>query len=34
MLIRGFVAELLEPITDESLNAALQGVVDGWLAKR
>jgi Fe-S cluster assembly protein SufD len=34
MLIRGFVAELLGPITDESLNAALQGVVDGWLAKR
>jgi Fe-S cluster assembly protein SufD len=34
MLIRGFVAELLEPITDESLNAALQGVVDGWLARQ
>jgi Fe-S cluster assembly protein SufD len=34
MLIRGFVAELLEPIADEALNAALQGVVDNWLAKK
>jgi Fe-S cluster assembly protein SufD len=32
MLIRGFVAELLDPIADEALNAVLQGVVDRWLA--
>ncbi|HVX81924.1 MAG TPA: Fe-S cluster assembly protein SufD [Devosiaceae bacterium] len=32
MLVRGFIAELLDPIEDEGLNAALQGVVDGWLA--
>jgi Fe-S cluster assembly protein SufD len=31
MLIRGFIAELIEPVEDEGLNAALQGVVDGWL---
>ncbi|HTJ58461.1 MAG TPA: Fe-S cluster assembly protein SufD [Devosiaceae bacterium] len=33
MLVRGFIAELLDPIEDEALNAALQGVVDGWLGK-
>ena len=33
MLLRGFIAELLEPIVDEGLNTALQGVVDGWLGK-
>ena len=32
MLVRGFLAEVLEPITDEALNAALNGVVDDWLA--
>ena len=32
MLVRGFIAELIDPITDAGLNAALQGVVDGWLA--
>jgi Fe-S cluster assembly protein SufD len=31
MLVRGFIAELLDPIADVALNAALQGVVDGWL---
>jgi Fe-S cluster assembly protein SufD len=33
MLIRGFLAGLLDPITDSALNAALQGEVDRWLAK-
>jgi Fe-S cluster assembly protein SufD len=32
MLVRGFLAEVLEPITDEALNGALNGVVDDWLA--
>lgn len=31
MLVRGFIAELLDPIEDEELNEALQGIVDGWL---
>ncbi len=31
MLVRGFIAELLDPVEDEALNEALQGVVDGWL---
>jgi len=31
MLVRGFLAELLDPIEDEGLAAALNGVVDGWL---
>ena len=31
MLVRGFIAELLDPIEDTALNEALQGVVDGWL---
>ena len=31
MLVRGFIAELIDPIEDESLNEALQGIVDGWL---
>jgi Fe-S cluster assembly protein SufD len=31
MLVRGFIAELLDPIEDEALNAALQDVVDAWL---
>ena len=31
MLVRGFIAELLDPVEDEELNEALQGVVDGWL---
>lgn len=31
MLVRGFIAELIDPIEDEALNDALQGVVDGWL---
>ena len=34
MLIRGFLAELLDPIADEAVNAALQGVVDRWLARK
>jgi Fe-S cluster assembly protein SufD len=31
MLVRGFIAELLDPIEDEALNEALNGIVDGWL---
>ncbi|MCP8882367.1 Fe-S cluster assembly protein SufD [Devosia sp. XJ19-1] len=31
MLVRGFIAELLDPVEDAELNEALQGVVDGWL---
>ena len=31
MLVRGFIAELFDPIEDEELNEALQGIVDGWL---
>ena len=34
MLVRGFIAELLDPIEDQGLNAALQGVVDRWLMKK
>ena len=32
ILVRGFIAELLDAIDNEPLNAALQGIVDGWLA--
>jgi Fe-S cluster assembly protein SufD len=32
MLVRAFLAELLDPIENEALQAALQGVVDDWLA--
>lgn len=31
MLVRGFIAELIDPIEDEAVNEALQGIVDGWL---
>jgi len=31
MLVRGFIAEVLDPIEDEGLNEALNGIVDGWL---
>jgi len=31
MLVRGFIAELLDIVEDEELNEALQGVVDSWL---
>jgi Fe-S cluster assembly protein SufD len=31
MLVRGFIAEVLDPVEDEALNEALNGVVDGWL---
>jgi Fe-S cluster assembly protein SufD len=31
MLVRGFIAELLDPVEDSELNEALQGIVDGWL---
>jgi Fe-S cluster assembly protein SufD len=31
MLVRGFIAEVIDPIEDEALNEALQGVVDCWL---
>ncbi len=32
MLVRAFLAELIDPIEDEALNEALTEVVDGWLA--
>ncbi|MDR3472056.1 MAG: Fe-S cluster assembly protein SufD [Devosia sp.] len=32
MLVRGFIAELLDAVENAALNEALQGVVDGWLA--
>jgi Fe-S cluster assembly protein SufD len=32
MLVRAFLAELIEPIEDAALNEALTGVIDGWLA--
>ena len=31
MLVRGFIAEVLDPIEDEALNEALNGIVDRWL---
>jgi Fe-S cluster assembly protein SufD len=31
MLVRGFIAELVDPIEDEALNEALNSVIDGWL---
>ncbi|MCS6761640.1 MAG: Fe-S cluster assembly protein SufD [Candidatus Devosia symbiotica] len=31
MLVRGFIAEVLDPIEGEALNEALNSVVDGWL---
>ena len=31
MLVRGFLEELVDPITDEALAEALHGVIDGWL---
>lgn len=31
MLVRGFLAEVLDPIADAALNEALTAVVDGWL---
>jgi Fe-S cluster assembly protein SufD len=31
MLVRGFLEELLDPVTNEALHEALAGVVDGWL---
>ncbi len=32
MLVRAFLAELIDPIEDEALNEALTAVVDGWLS--
>jgi Fe-S cluster assembly protein SufD len=32
MLVRGFMEEVLDPIEDEDLHLALEGVVDDWLA--
>jgi Fe-S cluster assembly protein SufD len=32
LLVRGFLAELIDPIEDAALNEALTAVVDGWLA--
>jgi len=34
MLVRGFIAELLDPVEGSELNEALQGVIDGWLLGR
>ena len=34
MLVRGFIAELLDPVEHSELNEALQGIVDGWLLGR
>ena len=31
MLVRGFIAELLDPVEDAALAEALHGIVDGWL---
>ena len=31
MLVRGFIAELFDPIEDSELNEALQSIVDDWL---
>lgn len=31
MLVRGFIAEVLDPVEDDALSEALNGVVDGWL---
>ncbi len=31
MLVRGFIAEVLDPVEDEALSEALNGIVDGWL---
>ena len=32
MLVRAFLAELVDPIEDAALNEALTGVIEGWLA--
>jgi Fe-S cluster assembly protein SufD len=32
MLVRGFIEEVLDPVADEKLHAALSGVVERWLA--
>lgn len=32
MLVRAFLAELLDPIEDEALHEALEAVIEGWLA--
>jgi Fe-S cluster assembly protein SufD len=34
MLVRAFLAELVDPIEDEALNEALTGVIEGWLAQK
>lgn len=34
MLVRAFLAELIDPIEDEALNGALTGVIEGWLASK
>ncbi len=34
MLVRAFLAELVDPIEDEALNEALTGVIEGWLAAK
>lgn len=31
MLVRGFIAELIDPVQDDALSEALNNVVDGWL---
>jgi Fe-S cluster assembly protein SufD len=32
MLVRGFIEEILDPISDEELHLALEGVVERWLS--
>ena len=32
MLVRAFLAELIDPIKDEALHEALEAVLEGWLA--
>lgn len=34
MLVRGFIEEVLDPIENEALNAALTSVVDSWLLRK
>jgi len=34
MLVRAFLAELIDPIEDEALNEALTDVIEGWLAAK
>ena len=31
MLVRGFIEEIIDPVEDEALHLALEGVVERWL---